>query len=151
MAILKKLLLLGGLTVGVLAIFTYVNIARSLIHNYYHLKELNFTEEQNSELWGLVIFIFTSLLPGLLVFAGSYIYAVRRKTWGVALLWVGCIANELLVLWFLKGLAFAFQNEKWIIPAIALEFLIIIPILILSFVLAFIQRRKLTSASSGLG
>ena len=45
MVILKKLLLLGGLTVGVLAIFTYINIARSLIHNYYHLKELNFTEE----------------------------------------------------------------------------------------------------------
>lgn len=146
MNFLKKSLLLGGVVVGLLAIFLYASIAQALVENYYHLKELN-SSEQNSELWGL-LFTLVFMLPGLLVSIGSYIYAVRNKFWGVKLLWVSSIANELLVLWFLKGLAFAFQNRAWIVLLIALEFLIVIVVLILSFALAFIQRRQLTKPCS---
>jgi hypothetical protein len=140
--LLKKLLLVAGVVVGLLAIFFYASIAQALLENYYRLKELN-SDEQNSELWGL-LFTLVFTLPGLLVFVGSYVYAVRNKFWGVKLLWASTIANELVVLWFLRGLAFAFQNRVWIVWVIALEYLIVIFVLVLSFALAFIQRRQLT-------
>jgi len=146
MKVLKKSLLLGSISVGLLAVFVYASIAQALLENYYHLKELN-SSEQQSELWGL-LFAFVFLFPGLLVFVGAYIYAVRHKFWGVGLLWSSSIANELVVLWFLPGLAFAFQNRVWILLVIALEFFIVILVLIFSFVLTFIQRRQLTGACS---
>ena len=145
MDIAKKFLLLGGVLVGVLAIANCAMVTITLIRSCKQLPV-----GRPCDLFELGMFMLVFLVPGLLVCLGSFVYFTRERFWGLGLHWVGGFVNELLVILFFVGLVIAFQDVPTIFQGVILEFLSIIPVLVLSFVLLWLQRRNPTSAWSGL-
>ena len=121
----KRSMLATGLAAGLLPILVYASFAQEDIQN----------NNGRGLLPGLLF-----LTPGLLIAFSTYIHVVKRRHWGIVILWPVGVVTELAIVLSLPGLAYAFQGRQWVFPILFLEFAMVILVLMLSIVLALAQR-----------
>jgi hypothetical protein len=103
---------------------------------YAYIAQLGISE---SGFWGslpLVIF----LLPGLLILLGTCAHVAHRH-WGIVMSCAFCIVNEIMIVFTFPGVAYVFQEpeKRSILRVIALDFILVILVLVLWVVLAFAE------------
>jgi hypothetical protein len=124
MALSRKIEIGCAILVALLGIFLYLDIILSdmAVGNISNAP-FKFSSKH------LILFLILSL-PSIIVAIGACVHVLWRKGWGLGLLTLGCLVNNLLMIIYRVGLAYAFINDFWGTQAIFAQFLLVIITLI---------------------
>src|SRR5262249_8760555 len=114
----KGSMLAAALAAGLLPILLYVYFAQEDIQKYDYLTNWH----QLQRLLPALLF----LTPGLLIAFSTYIHVVKRRHWGIVILWPVCMVTELAIVLSVPALAYPFQGRQWIFPILGLEFALVL-------------------------
>jgi hypothetical protein len=70
----------------------------------------------------LILAVLLFVFPSLFIGAGSYVYAVKQRSWGLWLLGLGAIVSDLVIITAFVGIVWL--NPTWIVLLFMLQFVL---------------------------